>query len=77
MSSSSLLSDSTSEYFIIGASIISILFGLFNAILILRIKIISTEDQVMAYKDDKHIHKYQLMQEIADLISDGANTFLV
>lgn len=47
-----------SEYFILGASVIGILFGLLNAILILRIKITSVEDQVMAYKDDKHLHKY-------------------
>lgn len=39
------------EAFIIGASLVGILFGLINAVQILKMKVAS--DVVMAYKDDK------------------------
>ena len=49
------LSERTAELLIIGASVIGILFGLVNAIIILSIKVINPEDTAMALKEDKHL----------------------
>ncbi len=57
-----LLTDSMAEALIIGASLIGILFGLLNVILILRIKILNIDDGIMARRDDKLIKKFQSMQ---------------
>lgn len=48
---------SSEEWFIIGASIIAILFGLLNAAWILKIEIISKDEEVMALKDDRMLGK--------------------
>lgn len=64
------------EWFIIAAALISIMFGLINALLILRIKIVSKEEEVMALKDDKHLEQYKRMDQIAGLIAKGAHVFL-
>lgn len=52
------ITDSVAEALIIGASIIAIIFGLLNAFLILRIKVISEDDGVMALKENKLAQKY-------------------
>lgn len=49
--------ESYSEWFIIGAAVIGILFGIINAILVLRIKVTSSEENVMGYKDDVHLKR--------------------
>lgn len=67
---------SNTEWFIIGASLISILFGMLNAWLILRVRIIEVDEEVMELKDDKHMEKFRKMNGIAKLIADGAATFL-
>ena len=54
-----------SEWFILIASVVGILFGLFNAWWILRIEIVSTDEEVMALKDDKILQKYKEMQTIS------------
>lgn len=59
---STAFTESMAEALVIGASVIGIVFGLLNAFLILRIKIINREESVMALKDDKIIRKYQSMQ---------------
>jgi len=45
--------ESISESFIIGASVVAILFGLLNAFLVLRIKVNTVEENVMGLKDDR------------------------
>jgi H+-translocating diphosphatase len=76
-SSQHFASDVTdSEWFVLIASIVSILFGLFNAWWILRIQIVSADEEVMALRDDKILHKYKEMQTISQLIADGAFVFL-
>ena len=45
------------EWFIIGASLISIVFGLLNAVWILKIEIVSKNEEVMALRDDKMLGK--------------------
>ena len=67
-----ILSSSSSELFIIVASIIGILFGLINALLIMRIKIVSSEDEIMALRDDKILFKFREMDKIQKLIANGA-----
>ncbi len=52
------ITDTQAEIFIISAAIVSILFGLLNAFLITRIKVVSPEYQQMAYKDDKQLAKF-------------------
>ena len=47
------ITDSIAESLVIGAAIIGILFGLLNAILILRIKVSNYEEEVLALRDDK------------------------
>lgn len=49
------ITDSVAESIIIGASLIGIVFGLLNAFLILRIKVINDDEGVMALKDDRHV----------------------
>ena len=53
------------EWFIIIASIISIIFGLINAAWILKIEIVSKDEEVMALRDDKMMGKLQEMQKIS------------
>ncbi len=53
------------EWFIIVASIISIIFGLINAAWILKIEIVSKDEEVMALRDDKMMGKLQEMQKIS------------
>ena len=57
-----LITDSMAEALIIGASLIGIVFGLINVIVILRIKILNIDDGIMARRDDKMIKKFQSMQ---------------
>jgi inorganic pyrophosphatase len=64
------------EYFIVGSAIVSIIFGLINAAMILKIEIVNRDDEIMALKEEKHVLQYRKMQEIADLIEKGAQTFL-
>lgn len=49
------ITESQSELFIISAAVISILFGLINALSIIRIKVVSPEEEQMALKDDRHL----------------------
>lgn len=70
------MASASTEYFIIGASIISILFGLFNALWIMRVEVIAHDEEVMALKEDKQVEKYRKMDEISKLIAHGANIFL-
>lgn len=49
------------EWFIIVASLISIVFGLINAVWILKIEIVSKDEEVMALRDDKMLAKLQEM----------------
>ena len=62
----------SSELFILGAALLSIIFGLYNAWWILRIEIVSKDEERMQLKDDRHMMKLKEMQEIADLIANGA-----
>lgn len=64
------------EYFILASAVISILFGLLNAFLILRIKVIDAEEETMALKDEKVILQYRKMHDISLLIAKGAQIFL-
>ena len=66
----------TTEYFILGASVIAILFGLFNALKVMGVTVVERESLVMATKDDKQLAKFIEMSHIAGLIEDGARTFL-
>lgn len=54
-----IITDSIAEVLIIGAALIGILFGLINAFLILRIKVISVDEEIMALKEDKLTKKLQ------------------
>ena len=65
-----------SEIFIICAAVFSILFGLYNAWWILRIEIVNKEEEMMQLRDDKQMKKMKEMQNIADLIANGAQVFL-
>ena len=49
------------EWFIIAASLISIVFGFINAAWILKIEIVSKDEEVMALRDDKMMAKLQEM----------------
>lgn len=49
------------EWFIIAASVVSIIFGLINAAWILKIQIVSKDEEVMALRDDKMMGKLQEM----------------
>lgn len=50
------ITEPISQMFILGACIIGLLFGFLNAYLILRVKVISIEEEVMAIKgDNKHL----------------------
>jgi uncharacterized membrane protein len=49
------------EWFIIAASVVSIIFGLINAAWILKIEIVSKDEEVMALRDDKMMGKLQEM----------------
>lgn len=71
-----MLSSSSAELFIIVASIISVIFGLINALLVMRIKIVSSEDEIMALKDDKILFKFREMDKFQKLIANGASIFL-
>ena len=53
------------EWFVIVTSVIGIIFGLFNAWWILKIEIVSRDEEVMALRDDKIMHKYIEMQKIS------------
>ena len=63
---------SCQEWFIIAAAGIGILFGLFNAWWILKIEVVSRDEEVMALRDDKMLQKYREMENISKLIADGA-----
>jgi len=56
-----VITDSISEALIIGSALIAIVFGLINALIILRIKVFDRDEAVMALKDDKMVQKYQTM----------------
>ncbi len=47
-----------SEIFIIGSAIVAIIFGLINALMIMKIEIISRDDEVLALRDDKQLEKF-------------------
>lgn len=55
------ITESQSEIFIIAAAVVSILFGLINALAILRIKMVSIDEEQMALKDDKHLKQLKEM----------------
>ena len=66
----------STEYFILVAAAVSILFGLFNALMVMRVHIITPEEEEMQLREDKHIIKLHEMVRIAKLIEEGAHTFL-
>ncbi len=66
----------STEYFILVSAAVAILFGLFNALLVMRIHIISPEEEAMQLREDKHIVKLHEMVRISKLIEEGAHTFL-
>ena len=47
------------ELFIFAASIIGIIFGAINALLILRIEVVNNDQEIMAMKDDRKLHSLQ------------------
>ena len=48
-----LISEFQAQVFIIGAALVAILFGIINALLILRVKVYTVADDEMAYKEDE------------------------
>jgi Na+/H+-translocating membrane pyrophosphatase len=46
------INEHMAEVFIIGSALLAILFGLINAFIVLRIKITSVEEDMMAIRDD-------------------------
>lgn len=46
------INEQMAQVFILGSALLAILFGLINAIIVLRIKITTVEDDMMALKDD-------------------------
>jgi len=75
-----LLNVDIQEKIIIGVAIFSILYGILNAILILRIKVVQVEDGMndenQAIRNEIPDSKLRMMEDIAKLISDGSDVFL-
>jgi hypothetical protein len=51
------ITEPLAETLIIGCAILGILFGIVNSALVLRVKVITPEDNVMGYKDDRHLER--------------------
>ena len=78
-----LVSANAQQWFVLGASLIAIAFGLFNVHKVLQIKVSSDADDENAAivhndasQDYKNTQVEQTMVEISKLIQDGATTFL-
>ena len=54
--SSTFSSSTFAEFFIIGSAIVGILFGLINALMIMKIEVVNKDEEVMALKDEKNVN---------------------
>ena len=75
-----LLDADIQEKIIISIAVFSILYGILNAILVLRIKVVQVEDGMndenQAIRNEIPDSKLRMMEDIAKLISDGSDVFL-